>query len=208
MAIATVARRLPHFPLGTAPGAAPRSDFRPLVDPPAAPTAPERMPSETDRAVAAALADAEQRFAEVRAVDEERHERGMAELENRLLRATAERLADGLKTATSAIDEAIGDHVARALLRFLDDGVRSRAVSELKATVSTLLAGSDAAKVRLTGPAALVERLREIAPSAIVEPVAGDVADVTVTIDDTVIETRIAAWIARLAAAAAETGNG
>jgi hypothetical protein len=101
--------------------------------------------------------------------------------------------------------------VARVLLRFLGNAARDRALDQLSETVAALLAAGGAARVRIAGPESLVNRLRQQAETlkVVVEvTVNPDAADVTVTLDDTIVETRIAEWMERVTRAASGGPHG
>jgi hypothetical protein len=203
-----VSRRLPHFRAAvTPPVARPSGGFRPLVEAPD-PEVPQHAPSEREQAIAAALAGAEARFEAARSADQSEFERRLAENERQILETVADRLAGQLLAALAALEQSVAGHTSRILLRFLDGSVRERALGELSETVAALIAGGPATKVKLTAPAALVERLRTRLPATLVEPIAGEIADVTVSIDDTIVETRISEWLERLLAAAGGTADG
>jgi hypothetical protein len=172
------------------------------------PEVPQHAPSEREQAIAAALAGAEARFEAARSADQVEFERRLAENERQILETVADRLAGQLLAALAALEQSVAGHTSRILLRFLDGSVRERALGELSETVAALIAGGAATKVKLTAPAALVERLRTRLPATLVEPIAGEIADVTVSIDDTIVETRISEWLERLLAAAGGTADG
>ena len=115
-------------------------------------------------------------------------------------------MVDGL----AAIEERVGREVGTVLMRFLDHAVRERAVGELTEAVSALIAGGTATRVRIAGPAALIGRVEAaIAATGVpVERDESDTADVSVSIDDTVVETNIAAWMDRLMAQVEAADNG
>jgi hypothetical protein len=115
----------------------------------------------------------------------------------------AARLASGMDEAFRSIDKALTDGVARILAPFLADALRDQALHELTATLAAVLADRRAATIRIAGPEDLISLLSErlSAVSASVEYVVSDQADVSVMLDDTLIETQLSAWTARLAGA-------
>jgi hypothetical protein len=152
-----------------------------------------------------ATAEAEVRFAALRAEDRAAHERDLAERERRFAEATADALVQGLAEGLAAIEAMLSEHVARALSRFLAGAVRERALGELAQTVAGLLATAACTKVRITGPEALIERFRARlgdVKAAVDLVVDSGRSDLAVTLDDTIVETRIADWMDRLSAAA------
>lgn len=208
MAIAAF-RVLPHFgdPGETAPAKVPAAGFQPLAEPAVAPAATPDA-STADRAVAAALEEARKEFEAQRAADRVEHERQLAareaEIHEMASRAMAERLTAGL----AELNTAIATHVSRVLLRFLEKRLRDRAVGELSETVASLVHGGEAVRVRISGPADLVDRLgAAVGDIAAVEIEVSDVIDVTVVIDNTTVETRIGEWMQRAHSAVVGGGD-
>ncbi len=145
------------------------------------------------RAVAAAALEAEQGASAAHLAAE----RALwAREEGRLL---ADKLAQGL----AEIEAGIAAHTARILSGFLADRLIDRATRELARAIRELLAGADGKVVAVTGPADIVAALREtLAEDAVaVDFRPGAVADVRVVCDETLVESRLSAWLARLAAA-------
>ena len=96
------------------------------------------------------------------------------------------------------------------LAGFLHGAVRERALADLSETVGGLLIGGGAARVKVAGPAALLERLKSIATpgAAPIEFTEHDAAEVTVAIDETVVETNIGAWMERIDSATRGEADG
>jgi hypothetical protein len=208
MTVKAAAAHLPRFASGQAPEI-PSAGFRRFNEKPAPLPAEDRL-SAQDAAVAEALAAAQAEFDAVRTADLAEFDRRLAERETEILAAIGETLSAQVREGLAAIEERVGQHVATVLLRFLDHAVRERAVNELIDAVSTLVKGGSATRVRIAGPAALTERVEAaIAPTGVpVERAESSAADVSVTIDDTVVETNIAAWMERLMTQAEAADNG
>lgn len=208
MTVTAAAAHLPRFPGASAPQTS-RANFRRLNEKPAPPAEDDRLIAETV-AVARALAAARAEFDATRAADLAEYERRLAERETAILSAIGDRLAGEVTAELAAIAERVGLHVGTVLLRFLDHAVRERAVGELVEAVSALLTGATATRVRIVGPAALTERVAAaIAPTGVpMECTASEAADLSVTIDDTVVETNVAAWMDRLMAEVGTADNG
>jgi hypothetical protein len=132
----------------------------------------------------------------------------VAEKEQSFAGATAEALAAQLADGLATLEQTVAGHVAGALGRFLEGAVRQRALDELAETMTALFASREAVHVRVAGPGTLLDRLRPklASRSEIIEYVADPRPEVTVTIDDTIMQTRIAAWGDRIAAAGAVDG--
>ena len=206
MAIAA-AQILPHFGDGAAAPAAPREmRFRSLAEPPAETPRPD--PAVVERAVAAALEAARKEFEQQRAAEREAHEKHLAAREAEIAETTSKALAERLTTGLGELNDAIAGHAARVLLRFLDRAIRERAIGELTETVAALVVGGEAARVRVSGPADLVDRLGPaLGAVASVEVQVSDAPDVSIVIDHTIIETRIGAWLEQTSRAVGGAGD-
>jgi hypothetical protein len=137
----------------------------------------------------------------IRAADLAEHERLLEERERQFAETTGGVLLGQLSDGLARIESVLGGHVARVLARFLDHAVRERALAELSETVAALMVGGGAVQAKIVGPEPLVSRLRELldaAATASIECAVGAKPEVTVTIDDTIIETQIAAWMERV----------
>ena len=157
-----------------------------------------------------ALAEAEAKFAQIRVADRADFELRLAERENAFAEETADVLAERLTAGLAEIGEAIAGHVGMALSRFLDSAVRTRALAELSEAVASLLMNSAASRIRVTGPGPLIDALRQQLADRgdSVEYVAASTPDVVVAIDDTIVETQIAAWLERMNAAVSGGADG
>ena len=204
----TFSEYLPHFTVTPRRRA---TDFGGRMQPLAAEEAPVvDGPAEAEaRGRRQALAEARVEFEAIRARDLAEFEARLAAKERDFAESTGDVLAERLTAGLAKIEAAVSDHAATVLSRFLQGAIRTRAVSELSETVATLLFSARGARVRVRGPAALVVRLRErLAGYGDIAFISDETADVSVTIDDTIIETAIAAWEERLrAAVAADEGR-
>ncbi len=208
MTVTAAAIRLPRFASGSAAEIAP-AGFRPLNEKPAPAPVEDRMAAQ-NAAIAEALAAAQSAFEASRAADLAAFEQRLAERETEILASIGETLARQAGAGLEAIEERIGLQVGTVLMRFLDHAVRERAVGELTETVAALIAGGTATRIRIAGSAALTERVAAaIAPLGVpVERADSDAAEISMTIDETVVETNIAAWMDRLMAEVGAADNG
>jgi hypothetical protein len=208
MTVTSAAARLPRYVSGAGPQVA-GAGFRPLYEKPVPTPAEDRL-AEQNAAVTQALATAQAEFVAARAADQAAFERRFAERETQILATIGDALAVQVADGLAAIEERVGHHVGAVLLHFLDHAVRERAVGELCEAVSVLLAGGSATRVRIAGPAALCERVEAAIgrTGVTVERADGDAADVSVTIDETIVETSSAAWMDRLMAQAGAADDG
>jgi hypothetical protein len=115
--------------------------------------------------------------------------------------ALAERLAAGLRQ----IEQGTADTVARILAQVTSATVQRAAVAELLAALEGVLAKAAGARVEIAGPedllAAIRARLEARSIAAVYTVSTGP--DIRVTVDKTLLETRIGAWSTRLAEAIA-----
>jgi len=201
MAASAFSTHLPHFRIGAFAGAD-LAGLRPLGGP--APAADDDYAA-IARAREEAVSATQVAFEAVRARDLEAYEQRLADSERRFAEKIADVLAGTLAEGLAALEARLSVQMARVLGRFLGSAVRDRALGELSETVQALVTTAGATRLRVTGPEALVARFGETIASlkipveVVVDPA---VADVTVTLDDTIVETRIAAWMDRVAEAA------
>ena len=102
---------------------------------------------------------------------------------------------------------AISTHVATALVPVLRTSVTKIAIASFVEELSDMVELTDGMTIDVACPRELVEPVREAlgeamgrrgAPAGSVRCLPGDVAEVRVKINDTVIETRLADWLSRL----------
>jgi len=107
-----------------------------------------------------------------------------------------ERLGGLLAAAIADFERRISDLVSEALKPVLQAEVRARAVEALSRVLNDMLSKGTYARIAVTGPADLLERIeaRLAAGHAGVSFVAGAGVDVTVNADETVLATEIGAW--------------
>jgi hypothetical protein len=200
---AAASLHLPHFATTAFGGVEPDAGFTPLVDIGRNDCASEQM----DAIAAAreeALVEARAEFEQIRAADRAEHERCLEERERQFAETTGGVLIGHLSDGLAEIERALSDQTARVLARFLDKAVRERALGELSETVAALIAGGGAVTVKIVGPEPLLARLRQLLDTSTmptVDLVVGTTPEVTVTIDDTIIETHVSAWMDRINAA-------
>lgn len=156
---------------------------------------------ERGRRAAAEAAGAE--IERVRAEDRAAFESRLAEERRQWVEETADRLAEGLASGLDGLRSVVVEGAARALAPFLGTLIRQRALGELSQTVAALLHDGGHVRVRIGGPEALLTALRgRLEPHArTIEYACADGPDVSVTMGNTIIETRIAAWTDLVAAA-------
>ena len=115
----------------------------------------------------------------------------------------ADALAARLSAAVQALEARIADMVGRVLTPFLTAELRSRSVEALAESIGALLSGGNHPALCISGPDDLLSALRErlgVGPVAVDWQPNGQV-EVTVTAEDSVIETEIQSWIDRFSGA-------
>ncbi|HMN86021.1 MAG TPA: hypothetical protein PKA74_08560 [Bauldia sp.] len=201
------AKYLPHFHADGQGRLRPADAGRGTVQPgdrPVAEIAAEAEAKGRRAAEEAARVELERRRAE----DREAFARELAAARREWAEATADRLAADMAAKLDGLRDTVVDGVARALAPFLGDRVRERALAALADTVAALLRDGRHVRIRVSGPADLLDALRPKIAAPAVDWVASDLPDVTVTFDDTTVETRIGAWTSLVAAAIAGSPDG
>ncbi|MDB5509243.1 MAG: hypothetical protein JWL93_1712 [Hyphomicrobiales bacterium] len=134
--------------------------------------------------------------AALRAEEEARFEERMAAAREEWCREQSGHLATGVEKALGMIEKTICEGAERVLKQVVEESLRMRAVQEFTDSITRLLRDGDAGVVTVHGPADLIEALRpHIEPlSATIEFNESDGAEVWVRVDQTLIETRLAAW--------------
>lgn len=108
-------------------------------------------------------------------------------------------LATELPRALDALAERLAETTGRLLRPFLEGELRDAASRALIDQIRPLLSGGDGSLIRVSGPAELLATLRGVFPAGSpVEFTETEAVDVSIVLGETVIETRIAAWVARL----------
>ncbi len=110
-------------------------------------------------------------------------------------------IVNGFTAACGELETTIASSVARILQPFLADAVRDKAVAALVEQISALTSSSPVPVFRISGPADLLELVRaqlDAARRTGIDYQVTDAVEVRVVVDQTVIETRVSAWMERL----------
>ena len=208
MALA-IADFLPDF--APPPRPAPAAVILPMRNEPPAPAPhpqPQPAPVDVDAIVADAVAKAEADlgrrlealYEERAAEDRASHEEEMAALRATLSVELAGKTAAALSSLElKAIEEATAV-CARILSQIVDEDVRSRAVAALAGSVRGAVSDADTIRIRVSGPqslfmpfaAAMGDHARHL------EFTESESYDLTVSLDETLFETRLAEWSSAL----------
>ena len=134
-------------------------------------------------------------------------ERRLEEVRSVFSKALAEQLADEVRIGIERARLAISTHVATALVPVLRTSVTKIAIASFVDELSDMVELTEGMAIDVACPRELVEPVREAlgeamgrrgAPAGSVRCIPGDVAEVRVKVNDTVIETRLADWLSRL----------
>ena len=193
------AKILKDFGAATAPGA-PHQAREEMTRAGAATGVPSLLSDAHARGIregrAAALAEAEARFEE-----QQRFYEKQLELERCTWAAReAEKLAEQLSQGLGDIKHAIAGQTARILKPFLIEQVHRQAINELCEALEAVLATDQGMKLEVSGPEDLLQLLREKLSdrhiAAVFSP--AESVDVRVSVGQTILETRLGAWMAKL----------
>jgi hypothetical protein len=113
-------------------------------------------------------------------------------------------LGEALLRAVSEVETRLAETTARVLRPFLETKIREAAVAELVTTIEAILTRDKAAQVEITGRDDLLDVVRaRLAGKVQATYASSEAGDIRVTIDQTVLETRLGAWVAAIEEAAA-----
>ena len=131
----------------------------------------------------------------------EAHSRELDELHARQGEELGAKLAEAMRELEARIVGVSSNAAARVLAHMLSDAVTQRAVAELGRTLRGAVADADAVRIRVRGPQSLflslTEAMGDFARHLEFSESAGP--DLSVTIDETLFETRLSDWSTALA---------
>jgi len=112
----------------------------------------------------------------------------------------SDQIAAVIEERFATLSEQLGVAAARALRPFLVERLVDRSVEDLAACIGHLMTDGTAAPLEIAGPADLLERLAEKlgGHAAAITFRPDGRADIVVTASETLIETRLREWVARL----------
>lgn len=194
--------------------AAPAADFPegPEFDPPTA-DLPVVEQVDTEALIAEAVASAEavleerlaQEHADTLQLERDRHAEELAEFQQRFAEEACEKIATAIEEMESRIVALTSAVAARILGGILTEELRDRSIARLAAHIRDALADGEAARIRIRGSQPLYEALKAKLPGHAeqFDFAEGVGFDLSVTIDDSIFETRLAEWSSALAEALA-----
>lgn len=150
---------------------------------------------------AASAAELETRLAEEAAAFEER-------LATERLRWTAEegeRIGARITAEIAVLEATIGAQIARILKPLLRREVEARALASLGEAIDGLLTKGTSVRLAVSGPADLLDAVRATLDGRVpgASFTESDSADITISADETILETQIGAWARSLDGGAA-----
>ena len=173
---------------------------------PARASAPEPAPEKpnVEAIVAEAVARAERETAErlelthreALQAEREAHARELEALNVRQGEELAARITAAMQEAERQLISVSSEAAARVLSHFLSEQIVGRAVAELARTIRIAVADADGLRIRVRGPQSLFLPLEAAMGdlSKYLEFTESPGADLTVTINETLFETRLADW--------------
>lgn len=198
MASAALFDLLPDF------GAASTRAMAPVAGRDGAPPPASEPPIDIDVMVARAVAEAEaaleQRLAEAHETELETLRQAHAEEARAFLESLGEDVGKTIATRVYEMEahvaDRLGEAVARIVGNLLGQDLLKRSLDALAASIRESLGDSDAMRIGVSGPQSMFEALSTaLGPyGAHLDFVEAPGFDLTVTIDDAVLETRMAEW--------------
>jgi hypothetical protein len=137
----------------------------------------------------------EKHRAELEAI-EAAHREELDALETRYKVEMAEKIAENLKAIAAALGESVGVETAKALSPVMTEELTDRAVDDLAVLVNAAILDGSAGPIVVSGPIDLFEKLSEHLGehAEMLRHVEAEDVDLTVTIGESVLVTRMSAW--------------
>jgi hypothetical protein len=107
-----------------------------------------------------------------------------------------EALSNRITNSLTELEQHIGDQIARIIKPVLASQSQERALESLRETVDGILSKGGLRKVEVIGPEDLLAKMRDKfeGTDAGVSYVTAPICDLKITVDETILETRIGAW--------------
>jgi hypothetical protein len=111
-------------------------------------------------------------------------------------------LRASLAAGLAEIEVRLAQGLSKVLTPFIIDALRKQMIEELTETIAVLIGTNETIAIKVNGPADLLDILRDnLAESpASIEYEVSESVDVSVRAEQTMIETQLSAWIARITA--------
>lgn len=169
----------------------------------AQPPKPVGPPPEDDayqRGLSAGYATARTEYERKLNDEREKFETRLGEERSDLLNETAARIADNIGDVGKQLEARIAGVTARILEPLISSAVQRQAAASFVEKLSSITGDSRRPLLRITGPSELIELVRSKLGARLiaVELRAEPVAEVSVVVDQTVLETQVKIWAERL----------
>lgn len=178
------------------------------------PTFPAVEPVDVDALIAEAVAAAEEQLSDKLGgehaaslqAERDRHERDIAELHQQFAEEASTKVLAAVVEMEERLVELTGSVTARILGNFLTEDIRTRSLQKLADLIKDALTDGETVRIRAQGSLSFFQALTDRLPGYADQLAFTESPnfDLTVTIDDSVYETRLAEWSAALAEALAE----
>jgi hypothetical protein len=172
----------------------------PASQPPAAPVPAVDAEALLAERVAEATAEIETRLATAHREELEAERKANAEEAETFMASLGKDIgatvADHMQALEKRLGEMVGSQVARILGSVMSDDLQRRSLDSLARVIGETLGDDETMRIRVSGPALLFEALREAMGARASNLDFSEVSgfDLTVTVDDTVLETRMSEW--------------
>jgi vacuolar-type H+-ATPase subunit I/STV1 len=173
----------------------------------AQPPKPAAPPPEDDayqRGLSAGYATARTEYERKLNDEKEKFDVRLGEERSDLLNETAARIADNIEEVGRQLEARIAGVTARILEPLISNAVQKQAAASFVEKLSSITGDSRRPLLRITGPSEMIELVRSKLGARLiaVELRAEPVAEVSVIVDQTVLETQVKIWAERLKMAA------
>ena len=171
---------------------------------PPKPAAPPMDDDAYQRGLSAGYATARAEYERKLNDEKEKFDVRLGEERNDLLNETAARIADSIEEVGKQIEARIAGVTARILEPLISNAVQRQAAASFVEKLSSITGDSRRPLLRITGPSEMIELVRSKLGARLiaVELRAEPVAEVSVIVDQTVLETQVKIWAERLKLAA------
>lgn len=155
----------------------------------------ERREAYAEGQEAATLELGEKHRAELEAI-EATHREELEALEAKYKVEMAEQIAEKLKAIAAALGDAVSVETAKALSPIMTEELIERAVADLATLVTVAILDGEAGPITVSGPRDLFDNLSEHLGehAELLRHVEAEDVDLTVTIGESVLVTRMSAW--------------
>lgn len=137
------------------------------------------------------------------AAERARHQKDLSDQRAIWVEEQALQLSAQLSTALEQIEASLAERVASILRPFVSEAFRRQSLAEFKDILATMLSGRNAAPLKISGPEDLLSamKLHLGQYEGAIEFLPGENVEISVIAQDTIAQTQLSSWSARLAKA-------